>query len=138
MCVEACPTEAITESKLFEFSFANRDDAIYTKAELLVDDAGQPQQLPWEDWKPGDDRNTSAWVRATAPAGVAASEGKPLWSAELGYGVRPAQKGQSDPEGADYPADTDLSLREMIWAALRGVGVRGERPERGGWSGGDD
>ena len=50
LCVEACPTEAITESKLFEFSFTNRADAIYTKDELLVDDDGLPQQLPWEDW----------------------------------------------------------------------------------------
>ena len=32
LCVEACPTEAITESKLMEFSFTNRGDAIYTKA----------------------------------------------------------------------------------------------------------
>ena len=125
MCVEACPTEAITESKLFEWSFANREDAIYTKAELLVDDEGRPQQLPWEDWKEGDDRNTSAWVRATSPAGAAAMEGQPLWSGELGYGVRPAQKGQSDPSAADYAADTDLSLREMTAGALRGVGVDG-------------
>ena len=55
LCVEACPTEAITETKLFEFSFTNRRDAIYTKAELLVDDDGKPQQLPWEDWREGDD-----------------------------------------------------------------------------------
>ena len=34
LCVEACPTEAITETKLFEFSFTNRRDAIYTKDEL--------------------------------------------------------------------------------------------------------
>jgi NADH-quinone oxidoreductase subunit I len=131
MCVEACPTEAITESKLFEFSFVNRDDAIYTKAELLVDDDGRPRQLPWEDWKPGDDRNTSAWVRATAPSGAAAMEGKPLWSGELGYGVRPAQKGQSDPDSADYPADTDLSLREMVSPALRGIDVDDHRPAPG-------
>ena len=30
--------DAITESKLFEFSFTNRQDAIYTKAELVVVD----------------------------------------------------------------------------------------------------
>jgi NADH-quinone oxidoreductase subunit I len=131
MCVEACPTEAITESKLFEWSFTNREDAIYTKAELLVDDEGRPQELPWEDWKPGDDRNTSAWVRATSPAGAAALEGQPLWSAELGYGVRPAQQGQSDPAADYYPADTDLSLREMVSGALRGIGVDGNRPVRG-------
>ena len=53
--MEACPTEAITESKLFEFSFTNRQDAIYTKAELVVDDDGLPQQLPWEDWRDLDD-----------------------------------------------------------------------------------
>ncbi len=47
MCVEACPTEAITETKLMEFSFTNRNDAIYTKSELLVDDDGNPQHLPW-------------------------------------------------------------------------------------------
>ena len=69
LCVEACPTEAITESKLFEFSFTNRADAIYTKDELLVDDDGRPQQLPWEDWREGDDLHTSAWMRATSPVG---------------------------------------------------------------------
>ena len=41
--MEACPTEAITESKLIEFSFTNRNDAIYTKDELLVDDDGKPR-----------------------------------------------------------------------------------------------
>ena len=60
LCVEACPTQAITESKLFEFSFTNRDDAIYTKKELVVGDDGKPQQMPWEDWRPGDDEMTSA------------------------------------------------------------------------------
>jgi len=43
LCVEACPTEAITETKLFEFSFTNRDDAIYTKSELLVGDVRRCQ-----------------------------------------------------------------------------------------------
>ena len=75
MCVEACPTEAITESKLFEFSFTNRQDAIYTKAELVVDDDGKPQQLPWEDWREGDDVLTSGWMRATSPSGDATFEG---------------------------------------------------------------
>jgi len=128
MCVEACPTEAITESKLFEFSFSNREDAIYTKAELVVGDDGRPQMMPWEDWKEGDDANTSAWVRATAPSGRADLEGTPLWSGELGYGVRPAQAGQSAPEAADVPADFDVSVREMEGPALKGVGVSTVRP----------
>ena len=94
LCVEACPTEAITESKLFEFSFTNRQDAIYTRDELLVDDEGHPQKLPWEDWREGDEENTSAWVRATAPSGDAGFEGKVAWSGELGRGVHDAEQGQ--------------------------------------------
>ncbi|MBA2609368.1 MAG: NADH-quinone oxidoreductase subunit NuoI [Actinobacteria bacterium] len=94
LCVEACPTEAITESKLFEFSFTNRKDAIYTRDELIVDDSGKPKQLPWEDWRDGDDEHTSAWMRATAPGGDPHYEGKPLWSGELGYGVRAPEGGQ--------------------------------------------
>ncbi|MEK7292813.1 MAG: NADH-quinone oxidoreductase subunit I [Actinomycetota bacterium] len=88
LCVEACPTEAITETKLFEFSFTNRRDAIYTKDDLLVDASGKPQQLPWEDWRPGEDLNTSGWMRATAPSGNASFKGAIAWSGELGYGVR--------------------------------------------------
>jgi NADH-quinone oxidoreductase subunit I len=130
LCVEACPTEAITESKLFEFSFTDREQAIYTKAELVVDDEGRPKHLPWEDWKEGDDRNTSGWVRATSPAGNAAYEGKPLWSGDLGYGVRPAQAGQSEAGSADYPADWDISIRETEAAEIRGVGRLAQRPER--------
>jgi len=94
MCVEACPTEAITETKLFEFSFTNREDAIYTKNELLVGDDGKPQNLPWEDWREGDDTMTSGWMRATSPGGSAEFEGIIAWSAELGYGVREAEGGQ--------------------------------------------
>ena len=115
LCVEACPTEAITETKLFEFSFTNRYDAIYTKEELLVGDDGRPKRLPWEDWREGDDLPTSAWMRATAPAGSADYEGKIAWSGELGYGVRAAEQGQHGegewpppiaPAAADHAPDS--------------------------------
>ena len=95
LCVEACPTEAITETKLFEFSFENRADAIYTKDELLVDDDGAPQRLPWEDWRPGEDADTSGWMRATAPGGKASYENRVGWSGELGHGVRSPEQGQA-------------------------------------------
>jgi len=98
MCVEACPTQAITESKLFEFSFTNRDDAIYTKAELVVDDDGKPQQLPWEDWRDGEDTHTSSWMRATSSSGQAEFQGIVAWAGELGYGVRAPEQGQAAPE----------------------------------------
>jgi NADH-quinone oxidoreductase subunit I len=96
MCVEACPTEAITESKMFEFSFTNRTDAVYGKEELVVDDDGKPQQLPWEDWSFTDIENGSAWVRATGPGGAAAHEGRVLWSGELGFGVKAPEPAQDE------------------------------------------
>jgi hypothetical protein len=34
-------------------------------------------------------------MRATAPSGVASFEGTPQWSGELGFGVKPAEKGQT-------------------------------------------
>ena len=92
LCVEACPTEAITETKLFEFSFTTRADAVYTRDELLVDaETGQPNHLPWEDWRPGDDEHTSGWMRATASSGDVTYQGRVAWSGELGYGVRAAE-----------------------------------------------
>jgi len=112
MCVEACPTEAITETKLFEFSFTNRADAIYTKSELLVGDDGKPQNLPWEDWRPGDDQHTSAWMRATSPGGAADYEGTVQWAGELGYGVRAPEAGQSD--NRDDAATGNVQLRTTM------------------------
>jgi len=94
LCVEACPTEAITETKLFEFSFTNRSDAMYTKNELLVDDHGSPRQLPWEDWRPGENAQTSAWMRATAASGDASYRDVVGWSGERGHGRRPAEGGE--------------------------------------------
>jgi NADH-quinone oxidoreductase subunit I len=106
LCVEACPTEAITESKLFEFSFTNRQDAIYTREELIVGDDGKPKQLPWEDWRDGEDEHTSAWMRATAPGGDPNYQDQALWSGELGYGVRAPEHGQHEPV-VEAAADDD-------------------------------
>ncbi len=124
LCVEACPTEAITESKLFEFSFTDRQDAVYTKAELVVGDDGHPQKLPWEDWRPGDEKNTSAWVRATAPSGSAAYEGRVAWSAELGFGIRAPEQAQED----DTPAKPRKSAAP---AKPAGVVAHGNPATRG-------
>ncbi len=104
LCVEACPTEAITETKLFEFSFTSRADAIYTKDELVVGDDGRPQHLPWEDWRPGEDLHTSAWMRATAPGGDPDFEGVVSWSGELGYGVRAPEADQDHRDAVTAPA----------------------------------
>ncbi|MGI9600752.1 MAG: NADH-quinone oxidoreductase subunit NuoI [Acidimicrobiales bacterium] len=110
LCVEACPTQAITETKLFEFSFTNRNDAIYTKSELLVDDEGMPQQLPWEDWRPGEDHPTLAGRRATSPAGDADYVGEVAWSGELGYGVRSPEAGQHGEDTAVTESDDEAEI----------------------------
>ena len=114
LCVEACPTEAITESKLFEFSFTNRDDAIYTKAELLVDDDGKPQHLPWEDWREGDDRNTSGWMRATVAGRQRRLRGPAVCGRASSATACARPSGASPiPTAADVPADWDISVREI-------------------------
>jgi len=131
LCVEACPTEAITESKMFEFSFTNRRDAIYTKSELVVDDQGRPQRLPWEDWRPGDDEHTSGWMRATAPGGSPTYEDRPLWSGELGYGVREAEGGQPR-ERSEREAETG---RHGVHGQLEEGGVEHDHGTHGGSGG---
>ena len=65
-----------------------------------MEDDGAPQHLPWEDWREGEDQHTSGWMRATAPAGSAEFVGIVAWAAELGYGVRDAERGQRE-----QPAD---------------------------------
>jgi NADH-quinone oxidoreductase subunit I len=126
LCVEACPTEAITETKMFEFSFSNRQDAIYTKSELLVGDDGKPRFLPWEDWRPGEDEHSSAWMRATSPNGRLDYEGVVAWSGELGYGVREAEVGQA----GDRHSDTGSSESADIYS---GSAVAGhDDPHPGG------
>ena len=52
--------------------------------------------MPWEDWREGEDLNTSGWLRATSPNGDASYEGQIAWSGDLGYGIREAEIGQSD------------------------------------------
>ena len=97
LCVEACPTEAITMTHLFEMSVTNRDDAIYTKSELLVEPDGtpnHPQQpgplVDLEELRAGD-----GWLRATSPAGRVAYEGVVAWTPSARTGSLPAERGQT-------------------------------------------
>ena len=109
LCVEACPTQAITETKLFEFSFNNRSDAIYTKDELLVDDDGKAQRLPWELWHGHEDDDASAWMRATSPSGNADFVGQVLWSNELGKGIVKPELGQLAVDG-EQSSETQIQI----------------------------
>ncbi len=112
LCVEACPTQAITETKLFEFSFTNRQDAIYTKDELLVGDDGKPQNLPWEDWRPGEDEHTSGWMRATSSSGKASYLGTTNWNGELGYGVRSGDLPQDEKDASVTMAAAEAAAND--------------------------
>ncbi len=129
LCVEACPTEAITETKLFEFSFTSRKDAIYTKRELLVDDDGRAQRMPWEHWVGDEDEEASAWVRATAPNGEDAYGGRVAWSSELGFGLRPPEAVAADgaSAGAGTRATGPSNPAPMERVARRDKAKRGER-----------
>ena len=126
LCVEACPTEAITETKLFEFSFTRRSDAIYTKAELLVDDNGRARRMPWEHWVGHEDEESSAWVRATAPSGEDAYEGRVAWSPELGFGLR-APEGAPTVDGAAAHPAGESNPAPMERVNRRAKAKRGER-----------
>ncbi len=125
MCVEACPTQAITESKMFEFSFTNRADAIYTKAELVVDDDGFPQKLPWEDWRAGEAEMTGGWMRATSPAGDASFEGVVQWTGDLGFGVQAPEAGQS--ENRDDDKTGSKQLRRAFFRHLNAIDVNDDQ-----------
>lgn len=97
MCVEACPTQAITMTHLFEFSVTDRDDAIYTKDELLVEPDGTPNH-PQPD-NPlidlGELREGDGWMRATSPAGRREYEGVVAWTPSARTGTPAAELGQS-------------------------------------------
>ncbi len=98
LCVEACPTEAITMTHLFEMSVTDREQALYTRSELLVEEDGTPRHaqsqgplIDLEELKIAD-----GWMRATAPSGRAAYEGVEGWTPSAGAGLRPPEVGQSE------------------------------------------
>lgn len=71
---------------LFEMSVTNRDDAIYTKNELLMrPDGTVPHMFDDDPYANYDELNTAdGWLRATAPGGVAAYEGVKMWQGTPG------------------------------------------------------
>ena len=103
LCVEACPTEAITMSHLFEMSVTSRADAMYTRDELLMDAEGNvPHPQPAGPLIDLDElRRPDGWLRATAPSGRAAYEGVVAWTPIAGWGLPPAERGQSAPAGEE-------------------------------------
>ena len=107
LCVEACPTEAITMTHLFEMSTTNREDAIYTRDELLMTaDGNVPHMFPSDPLADLDELLTAdGWVRATAPAGDPAYQGVKMWQGTAGpaaWDPEPSQDEIDAPsEGSD-------------------------------------
>jgi NADH-quinone oxidoreductase subunit I len=92
LCVEACPTQAI------KMSTTEREQAIYTKNELLVEPDGTPNHpqpdsnlIDLNELRIGD-----GWMRATSPSGRAEYEGVVQWSPSARTGDLPAERGQSE------------------------------------------
>ncbi len=108
LCVEACPTEAITMTNLFEMSVTNRDDAVYTKKELLVQVDGTPNHMFGEGPLVDLDelRKADGWMRATAPQGRVEYEGVTGWTPSAGVGLRPAERGQAHSSDATPDDET--------------------------------
>ena len=107
LCVEACPTEAITMTSLFEMSVTNRNDAIYTRNELLMSPEGEvPHPQPDSILIDLDElKQADGWMRATASAGRAAYEGVVAWTPTAGVGLRDPEEGQSSGPEADEVGD---------------------------------
>ncbi len=101
LCVEACPTEAITMTQLFEMSTTTRDDAIYTKTELLMDpDGSVPHMFPSDPLARMEELATAdGWLRATAPSGVAAYEGVAAWQGTPAAADWAPEPGQEHADG---------------------------------------
>ena len=97
LCVEACPTEAITMTSLFEMSVANRSEAIFDKEVLVVKDDGTPNTHEEKTKLTNfDDLNTSdGWMRATSPNGNPNFQNVVNWSGSLGVGKKPPEEGQT-------------------------------------------
>ena len=127
---------------LFEMSTTNREDAIYTKVELLVEPDGTPNHMFEDDSLADIDelRKADGWMRAVAPGGRAAYEGVAPWSESAGVGLRPAEPGQDParPLVADLP--DFLTIAPSVEASTDEVGdLEGEggtvAPPAGGSTG---
>ncbi|HET8740844.1 MAG TPA: NADH-quinone oxidoreductase subunit NuoI [Acidimicrobiia bacterium] len=107
LCVEACPTEAITMTHLFEMSTTNRQDAIYTRGELLMHPDGTvPHMFPDDPLADLEELKTAdGWVRATAPAGDPAYQGVKMWQGTPGPASWDPEPTQDEIDARSEPSD---------------------------------
>ncbi len=110
VCVEACPTGAITMTHLFEMSVKNRQDAIYTKNELVMDpDGSVPHPQPDSVLIDLAELTQGAgWMRATAPAGRVAYQGVAGWAETAGVGMLDPEPPQSSVSSLQSPEESGV------------------------------
>jgi NADH-quinone oxidoreductase subunit I len=92
---------------LFEMSVTDRQDAIYTKTELLVNPDGSPNHPQPETGLAdlNELRLGDGWMRATSSAGRREYEGIVAWTPSARTGEMPAELGQSKPKHTEEPSD---------------------------------
>ena len=120
LCVEACPTEAITESKLFEFSFTNRRGR-HLHQGRAAGRRRRPAPAPAVGGLARGRRRQHLGVGAghLARRVGADFEGGAQWSGELGYGVRPPEKGQARCWPNTGGDDVDWPPPRSTWPSSR-------------------
>ena len=96
LCVEACPTEAITMTSLFEMSIGTRDEAVFDKEVLLVGDDGTPKSHEKQTLLTNFNelKTSDGWMRATSSNGNPDYQNTVSWTGSLGVGKRDPEKGQ--------------------------------------------
>ena len=123
LCVEACPTEAITETKLFEFSFTNRQRRHLHQGRAAgrrrrqapaAAVGGLARRARTSTRRPGCGPPRR---RATPPTRAWSA-----WSGELGYGVRAPRRARTAPTPDRRP---DATARPATRDAHDTPGTRG-------------
>ena len=96
ICIEACPTEAITMTSLFEMSVGSRDEAVFDKDVLLVGDDGVPNTHEKQTLLTNFNelKTSDGWMRATSSNGNPNYQNTVSWTGSLGVGKRDPEKGQ--------------------------------------------
>lgn len=94
-------------TSLFEMSTTNRQDAIYTKDELLMrPDGTVPHMFPDDPIADHDGLLTAdGWMRATAPAGMASYEGVQMWQGTPGPASWDPEPSQEERDARTEPSD---------------------------------
>ena len=109
LCVEACPTEAITMTHLFEMSTTNREDGIYTKDELLRPPTARSHMFRTTRSPTSASSTPRRLGAGHAPGGRAAHQGVRMWAGTPGVGDWSPEPSQEERTGGAAMVEAVLS-----------------------------